>query len=223
MRILDSAPGDTTADPAWAPVVVTARLASAVVNADTHGLHLDGPAAWGAYLAYLDVHGHGALPPMTEEHAVDFALPMATWTAGGTWGWACSQAQYASLSVGHTTLAARRKPETDVMARYAPDAKHHLAAGPMKARDTPLPATLIDEVTWFALAEPEGLRRLLARVHGLGRHVRHGHGRVLEWRVEVDPGQDRWAWSDRVMPCEGAPLEGVRAPYHHPTRKVPAC
>ena len=114
----------------------------------------------------------------------------------------------------------RRRPDTDVMARYAPDSKHHLSAGPMKARDTPLPATLVREVVWYALADPEPLRALLDRVWSLGRLGRHGHGRIQSWTVAEH--DDREAWRDRVMPHPDGTVQGIRAPYHHPLRKVAA-
>lgn len=232
------APGtavDTTGDPSWEPVRVTARLAEPVINIDGHPAHLDGPASWGAYLAYTDVHGYHSLPPMTDDTAVDFDLPLARWTApapggahpaaraadpGMVWGWACSAAHYDAA--GYTTAAVRRRPATDEAARYTRDAKWHLAAGPLKARDTPHSATLTRQITWWALADPEPLQRLLDRVHGLGRHTRHGHGRVLSWQVARDPAA-RTRWRDRTWPDPDGtgPIAAIRAPYHHPTRRMP--
>lgn len=220
MRTLDTPPGDTTGDAAWQPVKVTAYLATPPVGIDAHHLHLDGPVSWGAWQQYLHAHGHDALPPMTPDRAVDFLLPLATWAAHGTWGWACSRAHYTPH--GYTTGAVRRRPAVDEMARYATDKKHHLSAGPMKARDTPLPITLVTEATWWALADPEPLHTLLTEhVWSLGRHARHGHGRIQRWIVE--PHGDREAWRDRIMPDPDSPVrDGIRAPYHHPTRQVPA-
>lgn len=212
-------PDDTTGDTRWQPVMVAATLATPAVGLDTHPLHLDGPAAWGAYQQYLHEAGHGKLPPASSEYAIDWALPMATWVSGGTWGWACSRARYEP--VGHGTSAMRRPPATAAMTRYTADAKHHLSAGPMKARDTPLQTTLVDVVTWHALADPAALRALLERVWSLGRLGRHGHGHIREWTLT--PGPDRDAWRDRVMPRPDGIPQGIRAPYHHPTRKVPAC
>lgn len=209
---------DTTADLSWSAVAVTAHLTTPVIGLDEQPLHLDAPVSWGAYQAYLATHGHGTLPPMTDEHAVDFALPLATWTEGGTWGWACSRGQYDP--VAWSTTAMRRRPATAEMARYSRDAKHHLSAGPMKARDVPLPATLTGTVTWHALAHPGELRELLDRVWAIGRHGRHGHGRVTRWEITTGSGRD--AWKDRVMPHPDGAVQGVRAPYHHPTRKVAA-
>lgn len=219
MRVLTEPPGESTTEERWAPVVVTALLSTPVVGFDTHPPHLDGPVSWGAYQAHRAVHGTDALPPMTSEQAVDFALPLATWQRHGTWGWACSRAHYTPQ--GYTTVAMRKKPATEAMARYTPAPKHHLSAGPEKSRETPLPATLVDKVVWCALADPEPLRDLLGRVWSLGRLGRHGHGRVTRW--DVAPGGDRDAWADRVMPAPDGTVQGIRAPYHHPTRQVPAC
>lgn len=219
MDTITEPPGDTTTNTRFQPVQVTAHLSTAVINLDTHPPHLDAPVSWGAYQAYIATHGHNSLPPMTNEHAVDFALPLATWEHDGVWGWTCSRAHYEAA--GYTTLAMRRRPAVDQMARLAKDKKHHLAAGPMKARDTPLPATLVNQVTWYALADPDPLRHLLNRVWSLGRLGRHGHGRITHW--EVDTHHNRDAWKDRTMPHSNGTLQGIRAPYHHQTRKVPAC
>lgn len=220
MTILDpDTVTDTVADPGWTPVMVTARLTTPAVGIDTHPVHLDGPASWGAYQQHIAEHGHASLPPIDDNHVTNFALPLATWVSSSTWGWACSRATY--TPVGYGTSAMRRRPAADVMARYSPDQKHHLAAGPMKARDTPLPTTLIDTVTWYALADPTELRRLLTRVWSLGRLGRHGHGRVREWSVTEH--SDRNAWKDRVMPSPDGTLQGIRAPYHHRLQQAIAC
>lgn len=220
--------------PRWEPVRVTARLTEPVINLDAHPAHLDGPASWGAYLAYADVHGHGALPSMTDDAAADFDLPLARWVVpappgahvqalaapGHVWGWACSRATYEAA--GYSTIPVRRRPAADEAARYTRDGKWHLAAGPLKARDTPHSATHAHEITWWALADPAQLQALLDRVHGIGRHTRHGHGRVLAWEVTPDEAA-REGWRDRTWPDPdgtGAP-DTIRAPYHHPTRRMP--
>ena len=74
---------------------------------------------------------------------------------------------------------------------------------------------------WLTLADPEPLAELLDRVLSVGRLGRHGHGHVLRW--EVHPHDDREAWRDRVFPRPGGVPQSIRAPYHHPKRKVPAC
>lgn len=220
-------------DPRWEPVRVTARLTEPVIHLDGHPAHLDGPASWGAYLAYVSAHGHGSLPAMTDDSALDFDLPIARWLAPApdgvhdqaraadpafVWGWACSRAVYAPA--GYTTVPVRRRPAVDEAARYTRDGKWHLAAGPLKARDTPLSATHTGEVEWWALADPGLLQGLLDRVHGIGRHTRHGHGRVQRWTVTVDEAAAE-KWQDRVWPDpDGAP-DAIRAPYHHPTRRMP--
>src|SRR5690606_26240582 len=66
-------PAATSADPRWQPVRWGSRLGTPVIGLDAHPMHRDGPAAWGAYLAYIAEHGHDALPPLSDD-AVDFAL-----------------------------------------------------------------------------------------------------------------------------------------------------
>lgn len=226
---------NTTSNPAMIPVRVEARLAEPVIGADTNPLHLDGPLSQAGYAAHLDQHGHGHLPPMTPDFCVDFTLPLASWTAPApdsgvhdlaraahpdlVWGWACSAADY--TPAGATIVQVRRRPATDIMARYTGDRTHHLSAGPLKARDVPQPATLVEAVTWWALTpDPGRLQAMLARVPGIGRMPRHGNGRVHQWTVTEDPlAAQRWRW--RTWPQTGGLPAGVRAPYHHPTRRMP--
>jgi hypothetical protein len=225
---------DTTIQP-MVPVRVEARMAEPVIGLDTNPLHLDGPLSQAGWAEYLDVHGHGSLPPMTPDSCADFNLPLATWTAPApsdgvhdlaraadrtlVWGWACSAADY--QPAGATITQVRRRPATDVMARYTPDKTHHLSAGPLKARDVPQPAVLVETITWWALTpDPDRLHRMLNRVPGLGRLPRHGNGRVHQWTVNVDErAAQRWRW--RTWPQPGGLPAGIRAPYHHPSRRMP--
>lgn len=241
MRLLATAgrllePGtaaDTTGDPAWVPVTVTAVLADPAVAIEGNPLHLDGPAAFSAFLSWTDARGRLSLPdPDDPGRCEDFALPMAAWTAPApgtvhptalaadpalTWGWACSRALYSPGA--HATVRARKHPEAGIAARYARDGKWDIGGGPLKARDVPFPAVIVREVRWHALADPAALLRLLERVPHLGKLGGHGNGRVLSWHVEEHG--DRDAWRDRVMPEPGGMPGSVRAPHWHPTRKMP--
>lgn len=231
MILSGTAVTDTCGDGGWVPVTVTARLAEPVIGLDAHPCHLDGPAAWSAYLAWTDVHGHCSLPPPGAGRCEDFGLPFATWTAaappgahplavngaGMAWGWACSRALYTPQ--GHATVNVRKPPAADVASRYCPDRAWDLSSGPLKARDTPYSAVLARDVAWHALADPAALRALLGRVPSLGRLGRHGSGRVLSWTVEEH--RDRDAWRDRVFPLPGGSPGAIRAPYWHPARRMP--
>jgi len=224
MTILAEPVADTTTDPRWQPVRVTAHTGEPIVGLSTNALHLDGPLAYAAWLDHVTEYGHDSLPPLAEA-ATDFMLPLATWTTqhptrdGDTvWGWACSRAHYQDPA--HTVVDIRRRPETEVMARLGHDAKHHLSAGPLKARDRPIEAVITLELHWWALADPDPLRTLLTRVHAVGRHTRHGNGRVLSWTVAIDPDA-RLRWRDRTWPAAGGQPDSIRAPYHHPSRRMP--
>jgi hypothetical protein len=220
---------DTTRDAAWHPVTVTAFLADPVIGPGLHPVHLDGPLAWAAYLAWSDVHGACALPPPGET-VTDFSLPLATWTSpappgadpavltgdGLAWGWACSRAIIPASAEG--TVNVRKPPALAAAARYSSAASWDLSSGPHKARDTPYPVTLAPVIMWHALADPAALRALLIRVTGIGKLTRHGHGRVRYWRVEDGPPA---GWTDRVLPQQGGAPGRIRAPYWHRSREMP--
>ena len=81
MLVASGTARDTTGSPRWVPVRVVAHLAEPVLNLAAAPIHLDGPAAFGGYLAHVSTHGHHTLPKMGRDSAVDFDLPLATWTA----------------------------------------------------------------------------------------------------------------------------------------------
>lgn len=231
------APGtavDTTGDPRWSPLRVTAVLAEPVVALTAGRLHLDGPLSWGAYLQHVTDCGHGSLPAMTADHCADFDLPLAVWTRplpggvhelacgadpGTVWGWATSAATPAG-DVASTVVQVRRRPAVEAGHRYAPDARWHLSAGPQKARDVPHAAMWVRELHWWCLGDPDRLRLLLGRVPALGRLTRHGHGRVLSWTVDGDADALQ-RWQQRVWPDPDGRPDAIRAPYHHRSRRMP--
>lgn len=229
------APGsvrETAADGPAVPVIVRAELAEPVLSLAEHPACLDGPASFGAYEHAL---AHGAiLPPLSHAYAIDFALPLATWTrppsspdvdpdllavdGAAVWGWACSRALYTTDL--HTQTVVRKKPATDAMARYSGDRRHHLGLGPHKARVQAVSGVFVREINWYALAtDPDLLLEILQLVPSLGSRTRHGHGRVLRWHVEPDPAAAE-AWRARPFPDPDGQPGAIRAPYHHPTRRM---
>jgi hypothetical protein len=230
--ICPSVRDDTTGDDIWQPLRVTATLAEPVAALDLHAAHLDGPLSWGAFQLWQQTHGRHSLPPMGADSCVDFSLPLATWTRpapdgahpltltpdGQVWGWACSAAVYTPAA--HTKVEIRRKPADRAMGRWAADRKHHVATGPLKARDGVVPAVVTREIVWWALGLPNPVRETLQPVTHLGRHTRHGHGQILSWAVQVDEAA-RDLWQRRVFPDPHGTPNTIRAPYHHPTRRMP--
>lgn len=225
---------DTTTDPAWVPVRVEAVLAQPVVGLPRDPMHLDGPLAWCAYIDGQMARAREvcSLPPM-REWAHDFVMPLATWTAACTqpdpdprllaadgisaWGWACSRAEH--RAVRHDVAWVRRKPELGQMAFWTAAGRHHIGLGPRRAQNVPHQAVWVDRLRWWALADPTELERLLSRLTHVGRLARHGWGQILTAAVAEDP-EASTRWRDRDMPGDG-PQQAIRAPYHHPSRKMP--
>lgn len=224
---------DTTAHPGLIPVRVEAVLAAPLVGVPGNPLHLDGPLSWAAFLTC----DRWALPPRGPVWAVDFVLPLATWTSAPSrgdadrrlfaadgrhvWGWACSAAAFTGTRP--TVAAVRRLPDTAAMAWWGSDRRHHLGLGPRRAVNGVHQATAAARATWWALTpDPHHLQAMLGRVSHLGRVTRHGNGRVLTWHVTED-GEAAARWKDRAFP-DLSPAAGpgtIRAPYHHPSRRMP--
>lgn len=235
MRVLDGAEVlDTRDDPRWQPLCVHAVLTEPVVTFDGE-LMLDGPLSKGAYYEWVHEHGHYSLPPMTSDCAVDFDLPLATWTApvprgfaahplalngeGRVWGWCCSRAQVEWLY--ETKVELRKKPAIGEMVRRTDARDYHAGLGPTKAKDLAFPAKVAWEVRWYALGDRDRVADLLSRVPGIGKLCHHGHGSVERWSVEPMGPLERERWMDRLMPADGGLPASIRAPHHHRTRRVP--
>lgn len=223
---------DTTGDPRWQPMQVTIQLDEMLVADLHHPVYLDGPLSWCAYLEHVEQTGMRPPPIRPAESPLDFDIGLATWTAppsappidgrvlgdgGLMWGWACSAHQPTALV--HSAVAIRRKPPEQPLGLYTPDRKHHLAAGPTKARDTVRPASWVAPLAWWALGDPDRVRQLLGRLHNVGKLGRHGWGRVQSW--DVTEGGPRDGWRQRPFPQPGGRPASVRAPHWHQTRKMP--
>lgn len=234
MRLLDGgAVVDTSDDPKWQPVRIRAILAEPIVTS-RGSLMLDGPLAKGAFYQFVREHGRYALPPM-ETEAVDFELPLATWTrpapegarlhpsllngAGEVWGWCVSRA--IADWIGETKVEVRKRPPLGEFARYTDAKNHHVSLGPMKAKDVAFPARVAWEIVWYALGDRDAVASLLGLVPGIGKLCHHGYGYVERWIVEPMGPDERDRWMDRPMPAEGGRIIGVRAPYHHRFRRAP--
>lgn len=217
------------------PVRVEALLAQPVVGLPRDPMHLDGPLSWGAYLLYQQDPTLPELPPLSDRAAVDFTLPLATWTAPSSvepvdpqllaadgesvWGWACSRAEYRALR--HDTVFVRRRPALEQMAFWTTAPRHHIGLGPRRAANVPHQAVWVDRLRWWALATDVALLRLLlGHVTHVGRLPRHGNGQVLGFQVVEDP-EATTRWRDRDMPHPGGRPASIRAPYWHPSRRIP--
>lgn len=235
MRVIDgSGVVDTRDDPRWQPMRVRAVLAEPVVTFGDE-IMLDGPLAKGAYMAWVREHGHHSLPPMTRDHATDFDLPLATWTApvpegadvhplalngeGLLWGWCCSRAQVEWLF--DTRVEVRKKPAMAEMIARTEAKDFSVSVGTTKAKDLVFPAKVAWEISWYALGDRERVAELLGQVPGIGKLCHHGNGYVERWIVEPMGPLERDRWMDRPMPAEGGRLVSIRAPNHHRTRRVP--
>lgn len=223
---------DTLDDGAWSPMRITVRLDEPLV-ADLHRpLTADGALAWCAWLEYREARRADPPPMRPTVSPLDLDLGLATWTCrptaepadgralgvdGQAWGWAASH--HIPVPQARTAVQVRRRPPDREFARLTGEKAHHHGAGPYKARDNVHPAAWIGEITWWALGDPARVAELLTRLTHLGRLGRHGYGRVHT--CEVAPGGDRDRWRARSFPAEGGRPDGIRAPYHHPTRRMP--
>lgn len=228
------------------PVRVVAQMVEPVVYSGD-GLHLDGPVAYG-YVRGMSPRARRRMPPISDPWALDFRLPLGRWSrsvalptttderlcergtvetgedgtrTGRVWGWACSAA-HADWALRGTAYV-RKRPATEEATRWSSDRTWNTGSGRSKARNVPYPTATAREVHWYALGDPGALRDLLTfHVRAVGKLTNHGWGRVRRWTVEPFDGP----WEDRRFPVGGGEttglaMAGIRAPYHHPSRRLP--
>lgn len=191
---------------------ITAHLSTPVIGRVGP---LDGPLAWAAW---QDAAATGqTIPPISDEHAHDFDLPLARWEKDGYWGWRVSNP--ITTPTHHSALEVRRKPASQAMAAYTTAREHHTGLGPTKARNVTLATTYYDTITWHAdITNEDHLEHLLGHITHLGARHRNGLGRVTHW--DITPGPED-GWRQRPMPTPGGQVMRVRAPYWHPTERTP--
>lgn len=211
-------------------MLVTAKMAEPVVYYDD-GLHLDGILAWAAYLDLTEDERWG-LPPITDDWATDFDLPLQRWHVDvvamdarlrgdeGVWGWCATQVLSGWLRRGSHEI--RKKPAAEKMARHTASPSVNLGTGPGKAYNLIVPTAFAHELHWAAIGDmKEALRLLSTHVQGVGKHCARGMGRVLHWSIRQVDVSTEDILKNRVMPCserQATCIRAIRPPYHHGSR-----
>jgi CRISPR type IV-associated protein Csf3 len=235
---------DAVAERDMQPLHIVARLAEPVVYFGD-GMTFDGILA-AAMMRDLPYEVTSKWPTATRDEPwlVDLHLPLGRWRCfyeheceprlrdaeGLVWGWRASSVFARWDVVGRAEV--RKPAPMDAHSRWGTGYEVNASAGRFKAHDIKLPSRFAKELHWFAFGRQTPIQRLLTRhVSAVGRKVGHGHGRVLEWRVE--PWHEDWSVQvgerlSRPMPhgfCrpsagDAVARRGIRAPYWHPSRQV---
>lgn len=222
----------------WVPLVVTAELSEPVLYYGD-GMHLDGLLAYSAFRVYARHNGLDGIPHITDQWVVDFDLPLCRWTTpapdgtdprlltpdGLIWGW-CASAVQIPEDAPRRSVALRKMPATDEMARYTDSPSISLGAGALKAADLVFPAVMTRTLTWYAAGHKNRVRRLLKHISHVGKKTAHGYGRVQRWSVrkaDEDWSICRGDTLTRRMPSTTRPRAhahrmAIRPPYHHHSR-----
>lgn len=209
-------------------MIIMVTMAEPIIHYED-GMHIDGILSYGAYRDHVR-QGLSDLPPITDEWAIDFDLPLERWERplpkcdevdarlltddGLVWGWCGSRVEAEWISRGK--MEYRKKPDCGAMQRYTKAGAHHLGAGPFKAFDVAYPTLTAEKLRWCAIGDVERVRCLLSLVTHIGKKSTTGMGAVQAWSIE---------------PCDSCPIErrfsledgwpgAIRPPYHHMSRRV---
>lgn len=247
---------DTRADARWRPLRVSCELVSPAILGP-EGVHLDALLSYAAWREYMDLPEaqRWAMPPAdTLTWVADFVLPVATWTLPVlvepedadprlwaprgpdgqrlAWGYCCSNVSTTWLA--RERVAFRSKSPLNELRRYSDTKSVNISAGRFKGIDLAYEARVGHTLTWWALGDAEGVRRLLERVPHIGKKHNVGSGQIKTdskglplWRVE-EVEEDRsitsaggptrtLPWSPDLGPGR---LDAIRAPYWHPAKRL---
>ena len=193
------------------PLRVTARLLNGFCQNDPWSPALDGILASVVVREAIgdDAYALGMAGGMT---ITDPTLPLQReGDQDGHWWWACSS-PVADAPMQHDVWFHRRFDVAPGIERLAEGTRRiNLSAGPLKnyrMRETVI--TPRDRcIHWHVIGDDDEIRRLLRRVHQVGKGGSRGRGAVTEWIVTED-GADAWAARyRRPIPAEDARAIGL--------------
>lgn len=216
------------------PLRIRAHMQDGRVAGGDPALPLDSILAYATVL--LD-HGDAYFNDLRDQTAIHPDLPLERRGQGEDWYWACSENQAAPLAEYTTHWHKRFDDEKIVYLTSAGPQKIPVGSGPYRAYRMPIAVQVFPFLEWFAVGDPEGIRRLCVVLTHLGKKAAQGFGPVERW--EVTPWAEDWScWREgrptRPIPLSDVPAgtpmsgltvgrHGIRPPYWHSPAWRPAC
>lgn len=198
-------------------------------------IHLDSLLARAALLEKFGSEFY-SLPMISRgtpaEELIHPNLPLERRERAGQWYWACSWADVEKIALAHTGDGWVKGFAANDAGRYVGKRTVQLSKGPDKLYNMPIHLTTVSELSWYAMGNPDEIRRLLnENYQAIGKKNAYGNGQLEfyddgnRWKVEAWHSD----WSERDGEgklTRGIPLEdtfsadsktaiyGVRPPYH---------
>jgi CRISPR type IV-associated protein Csf3 len=177
------------------------------------GMHLDGILSAGHYMTLSDADKLRL--PHVDEEPVDFDLPLIRRRYGDDWVWAASAVHVGEFREHQYPL--RTRPPEDLYARRSTKPSLELGSGRFKAHDKTVDCLSVDRLVWYAIGDAAEVRKLLARVPGIGRCQSIGLGYVSEWVVDEVRSVDivrRLPYTPDTANLGVIGYGAIRPPYH---------
>lgn len=178
------------------PIVITAQLKTPLVLT-------------GGYMTFDAILAAILFDQLQDVDSAHAAVPVKN-TAGL---FHASAAVIEPMDTGRVSFVANLRADhalsPDLIARGRTGARLHTALGRARRREfgavmNNYQTITAASVTWYAEADAEAVRALLANVHFIGKRRASGFGEVAEWQIE--PGDS----------------DGITGPFGEPLRPVPA-
>lgn len=225
------------------PLLVRARMAAGVAHGVPWGISLDGLLASeirentkaAARAAGTDYEPY-SLDAVPED--LDLPLARCTGDGGDRWHWAATFAYPEDEVLGPNVQYWSARPDQHALDQMSAELPALVSErqGRYRSRVMPLPLTVCRHLVWRAVGDPAAITELLTPIVSIGKKRSAGHGHVLTWTVDEEPGADRWEFAHlypdgalgRTAPhsclADTAPAAatggearmGLRPPYMHP-------
>jgi CRISPR type IV-associated protein Csf3 len=225
---------------AFVPLKITAHLANGYATYDPWSPTIDGPMAYFYFLHKLGPDRFYNQPEGRKHRADDAPLPLKRVKFGDRDFFFAASCPIPKGTPHEATKYYHKRFDTAHADRHVElgrRTKIQTKAGPFKSHRVPIRVLICPTVSWYAVGEPEGVRKLVEQVQFLGKRHAHGHGQVIRW--EVEEIEEDWSIIKegrlmRPVPVGfgfeeklAKPIEehcisttiGIRPPYHHSTRR----
>jgi CRISPR type IV-associated protein Csf3 len=197
---------------------------------DSKGACIDpnNPMMLDSLLAYCLAPFHtNGIPPDRDQAPDEIPLPLGRWECVDpeSWGW-CASALLPDGETIESVYMRRRKMQVNRLELTTGTV--NTSIGTMKEWNVPVPITLCQSLTGYALGDRKRVDQVLRKnLKYVGRERQTGHGRVttisVEW-CDEDLSLVQDGKAARFLPCpDGSRLVRPRAPYWNIIGRVPHC
>ena len=170
------------------PLIITARMESGIAHVLPWSITLDGILAAQLW-QQTKLSNSPVAPALDAANPPDMPLPLARCIQEDDWHWSATCAWPDPVPTSPAIHQWSGRMDHRAVGQLATNLPKTISdrQGRYRARMMPLPVTICQTLTWYAIGDPAAILGLLENVHAIGKKRSQGEGRVLDWNVEPAP------------------------------------